>query len=246
MTSLFASKQAPPRIAKWATEVSTFSITFARRTTIKSQVLAGFIADWTAPIVEPDQEKQEPWVIYCDGAYGEKGSAAAAIIVSPSGTRTRFAARLDFDQPCFKATNNVAEYEAVLLGLRKRKALGQPRFIVKTDSKVITDHVEKQSEARQPELTKYLEEVRAMERYFKGYTVQHIPHNRNNEADVLAMAAANKEQLPPDVIYEVITTPSIRKKYLNHIRWEDCRSPIVAFLSGTFEPTSDAEYKRVE
>jgi ribonuclease HI len=244
IADLFANKQAPPRIAKWATEVSAFSITFVRRNSIKSQVLADFISDWTSPSEEQKQSDQEPWVIHCDGAYGEKGSAAAAVIISPSGNKTRFAARLEFDQPCFKATNNVAEYEAVLLGLRRMKALGQPSFIIKTDSKVVTDHVEKQSEAR--ELMKYLEEVRAMERHFKGFTVQHIPRNKNNEADTLAKAAANSEPLPPDVIYEVIKTPSIRKRYLNHIRWEDWRSPIVAYLSGTFEPTSNIEYKRVE
>ena len=51
----------------------------------------------------------------------------------------RYAARLEFDE----VTNNVAEYEALLLGLRKIKALGAQTFLVKTDSKVIMGQVEK-------------------------------------------------------------------------------------------------------
>jgi ribonuclease HI len=44
--------------------------------------------------------------------------------------------------------NNTTEYESLLLALRKMKALGQQTFIIKTDSKVIQEHIEKESEAR--------------------------------------------------------------------------------------------------
>jgi ribonuclease HI len=59
-----------------------------------------------------------------------------------------------------------------------------------TNSKVIQEHIEEESEAKTPVLMKYLEKVREMERHFKGYTVQHIPRDDNNEADRLAKAAA--------------------------------------------------------
>ena len=84
----------------------------------------------------------------------------------------------------------------MLLGLRKMKALGHQNFIVKTDSKVIRDHIEKDSEARKPELIKYLDAVRSMEKYFKGFDIVHIPRHMNDEADKLAKAASRKEQLP--------------------------------------------------
>jgi ribonuclease HI len=80
------------------------------------------------------------------------------------------------------------EYEAILLALRKMKALGQQTFVIKKDSKVIQEHIEKESEARNPVLMKYLEKVREMERRFKGYSMQHIPRDNNNEADKLAKA----------------------------------------------------------
>jgi ribonuclease HI len=84
------------------------------------------------------------------------------------------------------------------------KALGQQTFIIRTDSEVIQEHIEKESEARNLVLMKYLEKVREMERYFKGYSVQHIPRDDNNEADKLAKAAARNQELPPDVFFEII------------------------------------------
>jgi ribonuclease HI len=60
------------------------------------------------------------------------------------------------------------------------------------------------SEARNPVLMKYLEKVREMESHFKGYSVQHIPRDDNNEADKLAKAAARNQAMPPDVFFEII------------------------------------------
>jgi ribonuclease HI len=57
---------------------------------------------------------------------------------------------------------------------------------------------------------KYLEKVREMEKHFKGYSVQHIPRDDNNEADKLAKAAARNQELPPDVFFEIIREPSIK------------------------------------
>jgi ribonuclease HI len=100
--------------------------------------------------------------------------------------------------------NNTTEYDTLLSALRKWKALGQQNFIIKTYSKVIQEHIEKESEAKNPVLMKYLEKVREMERYFKGYTVQHIPRDDNNEADRLAKAPARNQEMTPDVFFEII------------------------------------------
>jgi ribonuclease HI len=71
------------------------------------------------------------------------GAGAAAVLVAPSKVKTCYAARLDFS-----CTNNIAEYEALLLGLRKLKAMGIRRAVLKTDSQVISGHVDKSSKAR--------------------------------------------------------------------------------------------------
>ena len=64
---LFNNREASVRIAKWASELSEFYIDFERRTTIKSQVLAEFIADWTSPIFK-EEPSAETWIVHCDRA----------------------------------------------------------------------------------------------------------------------------------------------------------------------------------
>jgi ribonuclease HI len=74
----------------------------------------------------------------CDGSWGTFGAGAAAVLVAPSKVKTCYAAKLDFS-----CTNNIAEYEALLLGLRKLRAMGIGRVILKTDSQVISGHVDR-------------------------------------------------------------------------------------------------------
>jgi ribonuclease HI len=160
----------------------------------------------------------------------------------------RYAARLVFANN-EHSTNNTAEYEALLLALRKMKALGQQTFIIRTDSKVIQEHIEKESEARNPVPMKYLEKVREMEKHFKGYSVQHIPRDDNNEADKLAKAAARNQELPPDVFFEIIREPSIkdsRPKIVNVVDTPDWRAEIMAYLRGHYEPQDELEEKRLK
>jgi ribonuclease HI len=88
-----------------------------------------------------DEERikdDEAWIVFCDGSWRTFGAEATAILISPSKIRTCCAARLEFN-----CTNNIAEYEALLLGLRKLKAMGIRRAILKFDSQVITSHIEK-------------------------------------------------------------------------------------------------------
>jgi ribonuclease HI len=85
--------------------------------------------------------------VFCDGSWGTFGAGAVAVLVAPSKVRTCYAARLDFS-----CTNNITEYEALLLGLRKLKAMRIRRAILKTDSEVISSHVYKSSKARDPSL----------------------------------------------------------------------------------------------
>jgi ribonuclease HI len=72
----------------------------------------------------------------------------------------------------FNCTNNIAEYEAVLLGLRKLRAMGLRRAILKSDSQVITGQVDKSRKARDQKLEKYLDIVRRMEASFEGFSVK--------------------------------------------------------------------------
>jgi ribonuclease HI len=90
----------------------------------------------------------------------------------------------------FGCTNNIAKYEALLLGLRKLKAMSIRRVILKTDSQVISGHLDKSSKARDPKLKKYLDAVRRLEASFEGFSVKNIPRGENEHADLLAKSAA--------------------------------------------------------
>jgi ribonuclease HI len=129
--------------------------------------LADFIADWTSRAQEEVTKDAEAWTVFCDGSWETFGAGATAVLVVPSKVRTCYAVRLDFS-----CTNNIAEYEALLLGLQKLKAMGIRRVILKTDSQVISGHVDKSSKARDPKLEKYLDTVRRLEASFEGFSVK--------------------------------------------------------------------------
>ena len=78
-------------------------------------------------------------MLYIDGAWGHLGAGASTILIAPLGLRTKYVARLEF-----KATNNIAEYEGLILGLTKAKALGAKTVLAKIDSQVMTGQVEKE------------------------------------------------------------------------------------------------------
>jgi ribonuclease HI len=240
LNDLFAIKESSTRITKWGAELSEYTVDFKRRSAIKSQVLADFVVDWTSPTHNSGEEILTPWVVQCDGAWCHKGVGISAVVTSP----TRLILANDEH-----STNNTTEYEALLLALRKMKALGQQTFIIKTDSKVIQEHIKKESEARNLVLMKYLEKAREMERHFKGFSLQHIPRDDNNEADKLAKAAARNQEMPPDVFFEIIKEPSIKEtkpKIVNVIQTPDWRAEIMAYLRGHYEPQDKLEEKRLK
>jgi ribonuclease HI len=259
LCKLFRNPEASVGIAKWAAELSGYHITFEPRTTIKSQVLVDFIVDWTGSTRQQEEPSEKVWTIHCDGAWCHAGAGAAAIITSPTGVKHRYAARLSFALESDRCTNNIAEYEAVILGLRKLKALGVTTCIVKTDSKVVAGQVEKEYSAKDPALMQYLTAVRSLERQFKGFTLQHVGRARNEEADALAKAAARGEILPSDVFYHVIGTPVVCNpeglqvandaeghRIVNLIMTEDWRAPITLFLQGYYHPGDINEAKHLK
>jgi ribonuclease HI len=131
-------------------------------------VLAYYIADWTPGAQNEEATKDtEAWTVFYNGSWGTFSAGATAVIVAPSKVRTCYAIKLDFS-----CTNNIAEYEALLLGLRKLKAMQIRRAILKTDSQFISSHVDKTTKARDPKLEKYLDAVRRLEASFEGFSVK--------------------------------------------------------------------------
>ena len=113
------NQAASGKIAKWALELMGFDISYVPRTAIKSQALADFVAEWTDVQVAPVPSAAEHWTMYFDSSLTVRGAGSGVVLVSPTGDRLKYALRLHF-----KATNNVAEYEALINGLRIAADLG--------------------------------------------------------------------------------------------------------------------------
>jgi hypothetical protein len=136
---ILRNKEASRRIGKWATKLSQFDITYVPGTTIKSQALADFMADWI-PLARADaKENHQTWTLFIDGAWGQAGAGALVVLIAPSGLKSKYATRLEF-----KATNNIAECEGLILGLNKAKATGEKTLLINTDSQIVAELVEKE------------------------------------------------------------------------------------------------------
>jgi hypothetical protein len=166
---VLTNKEIAGRIAKWAMELLPFDLKYTSRTAIKSQVLADFLAEWTPNEVDQKEEDEKPWIVYSDGACNATGAGAAAVVKTPMKQTLKYSTKL-----VFPSTNNTTEYEGVLLAMRKARALGARRLIIKTDSKLVAGHFSKTFEAKEETMTKYLEEARLNEKHFLGITVKAI------------------------------------------------------------------------
>jgi ribonuclease HI len=172
--------------------------------------------------------------VFCDGSWGTFDVGAATILISSSKIKTYYTAGLEFS-----CTNNITEYEALLLGLRKLKAMGIRRVVLKSKSQVITGHVDKSSRVRDPKLEKYLDIVRRMEASFKGFLVKKILRGENEHADLLAKSAAHGLPLPSEVFFKTLKAPSVELMEravltISHVHCEDWRTEIISFLQGNY------------
>ena len=123
------SQDATWRTTKWALKLMNQGITYAPQTAIKSQVLADFITEWTEVQMPPAVVDQEYWAMYFDGSLMKKDAGVGLVFVSPLGVRMKYMVHLHFP-----SSNNVAEYEALINGLRIAIELGIRCLDVQGDS----------------------------------------------------------------------------------------------------------------
>jgi ribonuclease HI len=247
LKDIIRNREARGRVGKWAAELSEFTIDYVHRSSIQFQALADFIADRMPGAQDEESTKDnEAWTVFCDGSWGTFGTTAAAILISPSKIKTCYAARLEFN-----CTNNIAEYEALLLGLRKLKAMGIRRAVFKSDSQVITGHVDKSSKTRDPKLKRYLDTIQRMEASFTGFSVKNIPRGENEHADLLAKSAAQWLPLPSEVFFETLKAPLVELMELavltiSPVHNKDWRIEIVSFLQCNYPSDDEVYIKRMQ
>ena len=144
------NRDAVGRISKWVVELMGYDIKFVPRIAIKSQALAYFIAEWTEVQAPTPEISHEYWTLYFDGLVMGPGAGAGVILVSPEGGKFQYAVRLHCS-----ASNNVAEYEALISGLRIAIDIGATRLYVYGDSKLVVDQVMKNSNYESPLMDAY-------------------------------------------------------------------------------------------
>ena len=125
---IIRNKDANERIVKWAMELCPYSLEFVGRTTIKSQALVDFIVEWTDLSTPISQGPIEYWTMYFDGSLNIDGAGAGVLFISLTKEQLCYVLRI-----YFPASNNGAEYEACLHGLRIASELGVKGLLVYSD-----------------------------------------------------------------------------------------------------------------
>jgi hypothetical protein len=123
---IIQNPDAASRIAKWSVKLMGETLSYAPRKAIKSQILVDFVAEWTDTQLPPPQIKAECWTLYFDGSVMKTGAGAGLLFVSPLEKHMKYAMRLHFP-----ASNNMAEYEALLRGLKIAIETGIKRLDVR-------------------------------------------------------------------------------------------------------------------
>jgi ribonuclease HI len=191
---IIRNPDAAGRIAKWSVELMGETLAYASCKEIKSQILADFVAEWTDTQLPPPQIQAECWTFYFDGLIMKTGAGAGLLFVSPLGEHMRYAVRLHFP-----ASNNMAEYEALLCGLRIAIETCIKCLDMRGDSRLVINEVMKNASCHDDKMEAYCKAVWALEDKFYGIELNHVPHRCNEEADELAKIALGRITVPPNV-----------------------------------------------
>ena len=168
-------------------ELSEFDIRYKPKTAIKGQVLADFVMEFTS--TEPAENAQTMtdlliWKLFVDEASNAQGSGAGLILTSPEGIDIEYALRFGF-----QASNNEAEYEAVIAGLNLAHSLEVDQLEVCSDSQLVVRQIEDTYEAKSGRMILYLQKVRDLLKKFVLVQARHVPRAENSRVDALAKLA---------------------------------------------------------
>ena len=169
LKAILQSADYTGRIAKWGTILGAFDIKYMPHTSVKDQVLADLVAEFTETPVENESNEhymdeksvgqiavKEPlqWKVYVDGVANQKGSSVGLVLISPEKLVMEKSLRLGFS-----ATNNEAKYEALLEGMSMVHKMGGKSVTIFSDSRLVVDQVKNELEAKDERMQGYLTRV---------------------------------------------------------------------------------------
>ncbi|XP_023929376.1 uncharacterized protein LOC112040718 [Quercus suber] len=192
--SLLKRSDFTGRIAKWGTRLGSFDIRYRPRSSVKGQVLADFIAEFS-PKEKGEmvcQLEARSWKVFVNGASSSTGAGSGVVMITTEGIRLELSFRLGF-----RASNNEAKYEAFLAGLKAASSLGAREIELYSDSCLVVNQVQGSFEARDSQMKAYLEQARLVMACFNMVKVFHIARTQNRHADSLAtLASSVTEEIP--------------------------------------------------
>nr|XP_043638087.1 uncharacterized protein LOC122609091 [Erigeron canadensis] len=151
--------------------------------------------------------------------------------------------------PHNKASNNVAEYEALLAGLKIAKEMKVKHLHACVDSQIVAFQVDGTYKAKEPMMKKYLAKAQQLIQSFKSFRIQNISRNHNKIADALSkLASTSFAHLTKEVLVETLAKSSIEAEVLTTAIEEEgdtWMSPIVEYLTSGILPEDRDEARKI-
>ncbi|GKA16075.1 reverse transcriptase domain-containing protein [Tanacetum coccineum] len=154
------------------------------RVSVKGQILADFIVERPeedSPI-EVEEELPEPWILFTDGSSCADGSGAGLILTNPEEMEFTYGLRFRFE-----ATNNKAEYEALIAGLRIAEQMGVKNLQANVDSRLVANKVNRTYIVKETDMIQYLEKVKTLTNGFRMFSIKQVLRSENKKMEVLAV-----------------------------------------------------------
>ncbi|GJR44127.1 reverse transcriptase domain-containing protein [Tanacetum coccineum] len=242
---ILSRSEVAGRLQKWSIELGEYAIHYRPRVSIKGQILADFIVerpeeDSPDTPMEEKEELLEPWILFTDRSSYMDGSGAGLILTNLERMEFTYALRFRFD-----ATNNEAECEALIAGLRIAEQMGVKNLQANVDSCLVANQVNGTYVAKEADMIHYLEKVKALTGGFKAFTIKQIPRSENQKADALSkIASTSFAHLSKQVLVEELKEKSINEVEVLTVVEEErdtWRTPIYKYLA---EETLPADMKK--
>ena len=206
LSNILNNPNATGRVSMWGIEVAPHDLTYEKATSIKSQVLPEFIAEWTEVQTPGPPDLSSAWSMYFDGSKRVEGAGAGIVLTSPKGDKLRYVLRINFKN----ASNHDAEYEALLHGMRMAQACGATRLQIYGDSNLVVQQTMRRCDAVNDNMLAYRDIYDSLEANFDGCELYHIGRASNEEADTLANIGSTRAPVPPGVFLEQISERSVK------------------------------------
>ncbi|XP_073138404.1 uncharacterized protein [Henckelia pumila] len=232
-----ANPDVSGRLVRWIIELSEYDIKYEPRTAIKAQALADFLAETV------QLEQEELWKIFVDGSSCQSGSAAGIVIISPWGEETNISIRLDF-----RASNNEAKYEVLLLGLKAAQNLGISRAILYSNSQLSIQQSNGKFEIKDDKMRKYAKTLDKAKKGFIELKLELIPRAENIKADHLARLASALSDRPDPIVAgrELVSQLETLDDMLTQVPEGDWRYDIHKYLTTKELPSDNKKAKETK